>query len=172
MVDLDFLVFIHLGSRRIEGSRCTASPSGEWTTQQALNFQMHLQNEGRPCEILQRDQDKRYVDSFDEVFRSTGCMIKKTSPQSPNLQAFVERVIQALKYELLDAFCVVSEGHLNYILRMSQEWYRHRRGHSARDHLPPLCLDDVPTKPIDLRREKIVCDKELGGHLKSYRRVA
>jgi len=46
-------------------------------------------------------------------------MIKKTSPQSPNLQAFVERVIQALKHELLNAFCVVSEGYLNYILRMS-----------------------------------------------------
>jgi putative transposase len=56
MIDLDFLVFIHLESRRIGGSRCTAGPSGEWTTQQARNFQMHLQDEGLPCEILQRDQ--------------------------------------------------------------------------------------------------------------------
>lgn len=172
MFDLYFLVFIHIETRRIWVSPCTANPTGQWTAQQARNFQMHLQDENLRCEILQRDQDRKYTDSFDEVFRSTDCKIKKTCPQSPNLQAFVERVIQTLKHEVLNAFCVVSEGHLNHILQVSQEWYNHRRGHSARDHLPPVHCDDVPTKPIDLRRAKIVCDTELGGHLKSYRRAA
>ena len=64
------LVFIHIETRRIWVSPGTANPSGQWTTQQARNFQMHLQDERLPCEILQRDQDKKYVDSFDEVFRS------------------------------------------------------------------------------------------------------
>lgn len=71
---------------------------------------MFLQDEGLPCELLQRDQDSKYVDSFDEVFRSSGCKIKKTCPRSPNLQAFVERVIQTLKHEVLNAFCIVI-GH-------------------------------------------------------------
>ena len=93
MVDLYFLVFIHVDTRRIWVSPCTANPTGEWTTQQARNFQMHLLDEELPCELLQRDQDTKYVDSFDDVFRSTGCQIKKTCPRSPNLQAFVERVI-------------------------------------------------------------------------------
>ncbi|WP_168566047.1 integrase core domain-containing protein [Crateriforma spongiae] len=171
MVDLYFLVFIHVETRRIWVSPCTANPTGEWTTQQARNFQMHLQDEELPCELLQRDQDTKYVDSFDEVFRSTGCKIKKSCPRSPNLQAFVERVIQTLKNEVLNAFCVVSENHLDHILRVSQDWYNHRRGHSARRNLPPVG-DTEPQAAIDIGRTKIVCHKELGGHLKSYQAAA
>jgi hypothetical protein len=51
------------------------------------------------------------------------------------------------------------------------DWYNRRRGHSARDNLPPVRDDDPPILtafPVG----EIVCDSELGGHLKSYRRVA
>jgi len=167
MVDLYFLVFIHVETRRIWISPCTANPTGEWTTQQARNFDMFLQDEGLPCETLQRDQDSKYIDSFDEVFQSTGCKIKKTPARSPNLQAFVERVIQTLKHEVLNAFCVVCEKHLDHILSVSQDWYNQRRGHSARDNLPPVC-DEEGTAAIDLSKQKVVCHTELGGHLKSY----
>jgi putative transposase len=171
LVDLYFLVFIHVGTRRIWVSPCTANPNADWTTQQARNFQMHLQENNLPCEILQRDQDTKYVASFDQVFRATGCKIKKTCPLSPNLQAFVERVIQTLKHEVLNAFCILSDGHLDHILRVSQDWYNHRRGHSGRDHLPPVRLEGDPPV-VDLVNNRIECQSELGGHLKSYRRAA
>lgn len=83
----------------------------------------------------------------------------------------MERVIQTLKHEVLNAFCVVSERHLDHILRVSQDWYNLRRGHSGRNHLPPV-HDDGEPPVIDLAKEKIVCHSELGGHLKSYRRAA
>jgi putative transposase len=171
MVDLYFLVFIHIETRRIWVSPCTANPTGQWTTQQARNFQMHLQDENLPCEILQRDQDTKYIDAFDEVFRSTGCKIKKTCPRSPNLQAFVERVIQTLKHEVLNAFCILSEKHLDHILRVSNDWYNHRRGHSARDQLPPV-RDADPPPTNELRTTRLECYTELGGLLKSYRPAA
>jgi putative transposase len=69
---------------------------------------MFLQDENLPCTILQRDQDTKYVQAFDDVFIGEGRTIKKTCPRSPNLQAFVERVIQTLKHEVLNAFCIVS----------------------------------------------------------------
>jgi putative transposase len=172
MMDLYFLVFIHIGSRRIWISPGTANPDGEWTAQQARNFEMHLQDENLPCTILQRDQDAKYVAAFDEVFKSSGRTIKKTAPRSPNLQACVERVIQTLKHEVLNAFCIVGEAHLDHILRTAQDWYNHRRGHSARDHLPPVRDEQMPPVSVDFRRDKIVCDTELGGQLKSYRRAA
>ena len=75
---------------------------------------MHLQDEGLPCEILQRAQDTEYVDSFDDVFRSAGSKIKKASPRSPNLQGFVERVILRRKHEVLNAFCMVNEQYLDH----------------------------------------------------------
>ncbi|WP_146514780.1 transposase family protein [Rubripirellula amarantea] len=64
-----------------------------------------------------RDRDRKYVDSFDEVFRSTDCEVKLTPARSPNLQAHVERVIQTIKHEVLNAFCIVTNEHLNGILR-------------------------------------------------------
>lgn len=80
-------------------------------------------------------------------------------------------MIQTLKHEVLNAFCVVSERHLNHILRVSQGWYNHRRGHSSRDHLPPL-YDVGAQLVVDLKVTKIECHTELGGLLKSYRVAA
>jgi putative transposase len=171
MVDLDFLVFIHVETRRIWVSPCTANPTGDWTAQQAGSFDIFLQDEGLSCQILRRDQDSKYTDSFDTVFRSTGCQIKKTPSRSPNLQAFVERVIQTLQHEVLNGFCVISETHLNHILRVAQDWYNHRRGHTGRDHLPPVRDQDEPPV-VDLTNQQVVCYSELGGHLRSYRAAA
>ncbi|WP_425571335.1 integrase core domain-containing protein [Novipirellula rosea] len=61
----------------------------------------------------------------------------KTPARSPKLQAIVARVIQTLKHEILNAFCVINEQHLDHILRVSQDWYNHCRDHTARSHLPP-----------------------------------
>jgi putative transposase len=143
----------------------------EWTTQQARNFDMFLQEENLPCTILQRDQDTQYVKAFDDVFIGEGREIKKTTPRSPNLQAYVERVIQTLKHEVLNAFCVVNEKHLDHFLKVGADWYNKRRGHSGRDHLPPVReIDDPPI--IDLAKHKLVYHTEIGGHLKSYRAAA
>ncbi len=44
---------------------------------------------------------------------------------SPNLQAHVERVIQTIKHEVLNAFCIVSDAHLAHLLGVTQNWYNH-----------------------------------------------
>jgi len=49
----------------------------------------------------------------------------------------VERVIQTLKYEAINGFCIVNEQHLDHILKIGADWYNKRRGHSGRDHLLP-----------------------------------
>ena len=131
MLDLYFLDFIHIGSRRIWISSCNANPSGEWTAQQARNFSMHMEEQNLSCTILQRDQDTKYIAALDHVFKSDGTPIKSTPAHSPNRHAYVERVNQTVKHEVLNGFCMVSESHLNHILRTSQDWYNHLRGHSA-----------------------------------------
>lgn len=85
--------------------------------------------------------------------------------------ASVNRRIQTLKHEVLNGFCVVSEQHLNHILRIGADWYNKRRGHSGRDNLPPV-RDDGDPPVVDLTKHKLVCHTELGGHLKSYRTAA
>ncbi len=170
MVDLYFLVFIHVGTRRIWVSPCTSHPDSHWTAQQAEAFQLHLHENELICDLLMRDNDKKYNKEFDEVFESTGD-VKRITPISPNLQAHVERVIQTLKHEVLNGFCIVSNQHLDVILSTAADWYNHRRGHTAREHLPPV-RDDDPPKAVDVTLHKVVCLQELGGMLKSYRRAA
>ncbi|MCA9136878.1 MAG: integrase core domain-containing protein [Planctomycetales bacterium] len=96
---------------------------------------------------------------------------RQQSPSRRAIQAFVERVIQTLKHEVLNAFCVVSEKHLDHILKVSADWYNHRRGHSVRDHLPPAREDESPPT-VDLDKHLIICHAELGGYLKSYHAAA
>jgi putative transposase len=171
LVDLYFLVFIHIGTRRIWVSPCTAHPTADWTSQQARNFAMHVDEHDLPCKMVMRDNDKKYPKTFDDVFTTSTCKVKRNVPASPNLQAHVERVVQTLKHEVLNGFCVVSERHLDHILRRAADWYNHRRCHSARGNLPPVReCDDPPV--VDLTKQRIVCDSELGGHLKSYRSAA
>ena len=64
---------------------------------------MHIDDNGLKCGILCRDNDAKYVDNFDAVFNSSGCQMKRITPLSPILQAHVERVIQTLKHEVLNA---------------------------------------------------------------------
>jgi len=132
---------------------------------------MHMEAEDVPCAILCRDNDTKYVGAFDEVFKSMGCAVKRATPMSPNLQVHIERVIQTIKHEVLNAFCIVSNSHLDHLLRATENWYNHRRGHSARDNLPPIRESDSPPT-IDFSKQKLVCTEELGGHLKSYRAAA
>lgn len=87
------------------------------------------------------------------------------------MQAFVERVIQTIKHEVLNAFCILNQAHLNFILRVAQDWYNFMRGHSGRDHLPPIRDADSPAV-FDFVKDKAVCREELGGQLKSYQRAA
>jgi hypothetical protein len=79
--------------------------------------------------------------------------------------AFVERIIQTLKHEVLNGFCVVNGQHLDHILKIGADWYNKRRGHSGWDHLPPV--GDVSDPPaVNLAKHKLVCHTELGGYLK------
>jgi hypothetical protein len=88
---------------------------------------MHIDEHGLPCKMVMRDNDKKYPKTFDDVFTTPTCRIKRNVPASPNLQAYVERVIQTLKHKVLNGFCVVSEKHLDHILRRAADWYNHRR---------------------------------------------
>jgi len=100
------------------------------------------------------------------VFTSSGRTIKKTPIKSPNLQAFVERVIQTHKHEVLNGFCVVSVQHLDDVERVGADWYNPCRDQSGRDHLP-LVRNEITPPIVDVAKHKLFCHTELGGHLKS-----
>lgn len=138
-VDLYFLVFLHLGTRRCWISPCTVSPDSAWVSQQARNFQMDAEDLELPDTIVMRDNDAKFSKQFDAVFEECGTKIKRNTPLSPNLRAHVEPFIQTLKVECLDKFVIVAQRHLNYVCRKFAAHYNRERPHAARDHLPPAC---------------------------------
>lgn len=171
VVDVYLLVCLHIGTRRLWISPCSGNPDSAWVAQQARNFLMHTEDVGLSPKLVMHDRDTKYTAQFDEIFASHGAAVHHTTPLSPNLQAHVERAIQTLKHECLNAFVVSSERHLNFIVREFQRWYNHERGHSARDHLPPAC-EKKPEGVNEIKRGDVICTTRLGGHLKAYSRRA
>lgn len=68
---------------------------------------MHSEDIELPPKYLLRDNDAKYTVAFDEVFKSTDAEVVKNTPQSPNLRAHVERIIQTHQVECLDRFVIV-----------------------------------------------------------------
>ena len=170
-VDVYLLVCLHLGTRRIWITPCTLNPDSAWVAQQARNFQMAAVDLGLPVKYLVHDNDTKFTQQFDDLFESAGTEVVKTAIAAPNQQAHVERFIQTLKFECLDAFVVVAERHLNHIVKQFQIWFNGERCHSARDHLPPG-WDKPPEPATRVDAKNIVCTTRLGGFLKSYSRRA
>lgn len=170
-IPLYLLVFIHLGTRRIWISPCTAHPDSAWVSQQARNFLQHADDIDLPVKIVMRDRDGKFQGGFDGIIEGSEATIKLTAPMSPNLRAHVERVILTLKSEIFDYFVVVAERHLNYLIRHAMTWYNSERPHSVRDHLPPAC-EKPPAPQVSLKMSEVVCTTRLGGLLKSYSRRA
>ncbi len=170
-VDLYFLVFVQLGTRRSWISPCTAHPDSAWSCEQARNFLMHADDVELTPKYVMRDNDGKYTDQFDEVFESSDAEIKRNTPASTNLRAHVERFIQTLQVECLDKLVVVSQSHLNLINREFQHWYHHERPHSACDHFPLACESPTESQEMICLRD-VVCQTRLGGVLKSYSRRA
>lgn len=171
LVDLYLLVFLHLETRRIWITPCTLNPNSAWVAQQARNFQMAADDLDLPAKYLVHDNDTKFTQQIDEIFESAGTEVVKIAVAAPNQQAHVERAIQTLKFELLDAFVIVAERHLNHLCKQFQLWYNGSRCHSARDHLPPA-WDKPPELVKTVDAKNIVCTTQLGGHLKSYSRRA
>jgi putative transposase len=170
-VDVYFLVFLHLGTRRCWISPSTVNPTSAWSCQQARNFLMHAEDVMLPPKYVLRDNDAKYTKEYDAVFESSDAEVVRNTVGSPNLRAHVERVIQTLQTECLDKFTIVSERHLNLINRELQLWYNFSRPHSARDFLPPA-VDSHPEPCETIQLKNVVCETRLGGVLKSYSRRA
>jgi len=171
LVDLYLLVFIHLGTRQSWISPCTTSPDSVWVSQQAKNFLMDSEDMELAPKMVMRDNDKKFTKQFDAVFETSGAMIKRNIPLSPNLRAHVERFIQTLKFECLDKFVIVAQRHLNYICREWNAHYNMERPHEHCGNLPPKY--ELPPEPIcSIKTRDIVCHTRLGGLLNSYSRRA
>jgi putative transposase len=162
------LVFISIGSRRIEYLACTGKPDTGWMLQQARNLLMDLDDRDRRVRFLVHDRDTKFPRAFDAVFASENLKIIRTPIQAPNANAHVERWVGTVRRECLDRLLIVGRSQLEHVLRVYVRHYNHHRPHRALDLQAPdptiaAAARGDPAQPTTLRRRDL-----LGGLIHGY----
>jgi putative transposase len=165
------LVFIHLGTRRLEIVNLTQNPTAEWTVQQARNFFYNIDTipEKANMKYLLHDKGPQFNEAFDNLISSTTNELgQKISPKTTTcaqMNGHCERVIQSIQTECLDNFICMGERMLRYALKEYQNFYNNERHHQGIDNLIPLATPKA-IQPIG----KVKYKEKLGGLLKKYYR--
>jgi putative transposase len=131
------LVFLSIGSRRVEYVACTRNPDTAWMLQQARNLLMDVAERGHQVRFLVHDRDSKFSAAFDAVFASEGIKIIRTPVRAPNANAHVERWVGSVRRECLDRLLIISGRQLERVLRIYVCHYNCRRPHRALDLQAP-----------------------------------
>ena len=167
------LVFIRIGTRRIEYIAATSHPDGPWVTQQARNLLMDLEDRSQPARFIIHDRDTKFSRAFDAVFEGAGMNVIRTPIQAPNANAYVERWVGTARRECLDRLLIFSRRQLEHVLAVFVRHYNAQRPHRAlalrapdTSAAPPArgdpCVTITTVKPRDL----------LGGLIHEYETIA
>ena len=146
----------------------TSHPTGAWTTQQARNLLMDLDDSAATFRFLVRDRAGQFTTAFDAVLAGAGIDIVKIPPRCPRANCFAERFVLTVRTELTDRILIFGERHLRTVLAEYSTHYNGRRPHRALRLLPPR--PDHPTS--DLAHRRIKRRSVLGGLLNEYERAA
>jgi putative transposase len=90
------LVFLSIGSRRVEYVCCTSKPNTAWMLQQARNLLMELDDRDQPMRFLIHDRDAKFPRAFDALLEGENIKVIRTPVQAPNANAYMERWAAAL----------------------------------------------------------------------------
>ena len=146
----------------------TRHPTGAWTTQQARNLLMDLDDRAASFRFLVRDRAGQFTASFDAVLAAAGIDTVKIPPRCPRANCFAERFVLTARTELTDRILIFGERHLRIVLAHYSTHYNGRRPHRALQLQPPR--PDLPTPNLDYRR--IRRRPVLGGLINEYERAA
>ncbi|MFC0112287.1 integrase core domain-containing protein [Kibdelosporangium aridum] len=168
------LAVIEHVTRRIHILGATAHPTADWTSQQARNLVMDLQDAGTTAvKYLIRDRDSKYTTAFDTVLTDSGIATITTGIRMPRMNAIMERWIRTCRTELLDRTLIHNQSHLLRALREYETFYNqhrpHRALHAAAPQRPrPESITNLGAlEHLSIRRHD-----RLGGILHEYHHAA
>ena len=158
------LVLMEVGSRRLLCCNATAHPTAEWTFQQLRE----AISDDNKYKFLIHDRDSIFTYDLEQSVRLLGVRSLKTPVQTPQANAFCERLIGTIRRECLDYLIPLNERHIRLVLREWMEHYNHGRPHRALGPGLPTGLSNLPrlqqTNPHSMPRGiKIKSTPILGG---------
>ena len=95
------------------------------------------ENDVKP-RFLIRDNDKKFTDAHDTVFRSERIRVIPTPFQAPNANAFAERWVLTAREECLNHLLIFNEKHLRRVLTPFIEYYNTARPHQGLEQQTPI----------------------------------
>ena len=102
---------------RVHVAGVTAHPDSAWVTRQASNLVYEFGERSEPARFLVHDRDSKYTGQFDEVFRTEGVEPVLTPSRAPRANVFAERWVRTVRAEYLDWKLILSQTHLERVLR-------------------------------------------------------
>jgi len=163
------LVFICVGSRRIEYIACTSNPDGAWMIQQARNLRMDIDERGQQPKFLIHDRDTKFTHAFDAFFAGEGTRVIRTPVRAPNANAHMERWVGSVRRECLDRLLIFNRRQLERVVRAYVRHYNGQRPHRALELQAPDPAE-TPRRgpaPTAIRRRDV-----LGGIIHEYEAIA
>ncbi|MDX3299453.1 integrase core domain-containing protein [Streptomyces scabiei] len=133
-------VVMEVGTRTVHILGVTAHPTAAWATQLSRNLLANLADRAAGFRYLLRDRDSRYTQAFDAVFTADGIEILKSAPQTPRMNAHVERFICSVRAECTDRMLICNEQHARRVLAEYAEHYNSegRTGPCTFAHQPTI----------------------------------
>jgi putative transposase len=167
------LVFICIGSRRIEYTACTTNPDGDWMLQQARNVLMDLDERGQRPRLLIHDRGSKFSRAFDTVLSSQGVTVIRTPVRAPNANAHIERWVGSVRRECLDRLLIFNRRQLERILRVYARHYTKQRPHRALVLQPSDQARAPPTRNEFQGSAAMIRRRDLlGGLIHEYEKTA
>jgi putative transposase len=159
---------LEVRNRHVHILGTTSHPTGAWTTQQARNLLMDIDDRAATFRFLVRDRAGQFTTAFDTVFAGAGIDTVKIPPRCPRANCFAERFVLTARIELTDRILIFGERHLRTVLARYSAHYNGRRPHRSLSLLPPSPDHAVP----DLACQRIRRRPVLGGLINEYERAA
>jgi hypothetical protein len=99
---ISVLFALEVRNRYVHVLGVTSHPTGAWTTQQARNLLMDIDDRAATVRFLVRDRAGQFTTAFDAVLAGAGIDIANIPPRGPRANCFAERFVLTARTELTD----------------------------------------------------------------------
>jgi putative transposase len=128
------LFFLELSTRSVKIAGVTTNPDAAWMIQIGRNLTDTDAGWFRNKRKLIIDRDTKYCTDFRALIESSGSVVIRLPPRSPNLNAYAERFVGSIKSECLNRLIFFGEASLRRALREYIAHYHHERNHQGVDN--------------------------------------
>jgi transposase InsO family protein len=167
LVTFYLLFMMEVATRRICFAGATLSPEEAWMKQVARNVTDGLDGFLLGKRYLIMDRDGKFCDGFRQILRQAGVRSVRLPPQSPNLNANLERFFRSLKSECLERMIFFGEQSLRNAVMEFERHYHAERNHQGLDN---RLIE--PGDEVGCSIGSVECRSRLGGMLRYYYRRA